>query len=159
MKRVRCSAQNAFSVSRRKHFLGVVLNMANSFQSEKAVEQAFLSETAPQTTSLQTLASLRALQQFYKDSDAEYQALTDIAKEESRYYIAGALAIKNSPVLQTQLGTGANAAQKAGMLIKARLGEKLFQDQIDAAIGGTGMEKLKLNRTKENYGKIASLIG
>ena len=133
--------------------------MASSFQQEKAVEQAFLSETAPTTTSLQTLASLRALQQFYNPSDDEYKALTSIAKEESRYYIAGALAIKNSPVLQTQLGTGAQAAQKAGMLIKARLGEKLFQDKIDAAIGSTGMDKLKLGRTEKNYGLIESLIG
>ena len=45
------------------------------------------------------------------------------------------------------------------MLIKARLGEKLFQDQIDAAIVSPGMDKLKLNRTKENYAELKSLIG
>ena len=88
--------------------------MASSFNQEKAIEQAFLGEVAPGGgTSLQTLASLRAMQQFYNASDAEYQALQSIAREEARYYVAGAMAIRNDPVLQQQLGTAAYAATRA----------------------------------------------
>ena len=59
--------------------------MASSFNQEKAIEQAFLGEVAPGGgTSLQTLASLRAMQQFYNASDDEYKALQAIAREEAR---------------------------------------------------------------------------
>ena len=133
--------------------------MASSFNQEKAIEQAFLQETAPGGgTSLQTLASLRAMQQFYKDTDDEYKALQAIAREEARYYIAGAMAIRNDPVLQQQLGTGASSAQKAGMLIKQRLGEKIFQDRLDGVIGDAKMKPLNLKRTEANFPKT-SLIG
>ena len=133
--------------------------MASSFNQEKAIEAAFLQETAPGGgTSLQTLASLRAMQQFYKDSDEEYKALQAIAREESRYYIAGALAIKNDPVLQQQLGTGASSAQKAGMLIKQRLGERIFQERLNKVIDDSKMEPLKLKRTEANF-PAESLIG
>ena len=133
--------------------------MAQSFQQEKQLENAFLQETAPATTSLETLASIRALQQFWNPSDAEYRALTDIAKEESRWYIAGATAIRNSPTLQTALGTGAGAAQKAGVLLKARTAEALFQRQIDTALTSGQRSRLKLDRQATQYGRMQSLIG
>ena len=133
--------------------------MASSFNQEKAIEQAFLGEVAPGGgTSLQTLASLRAMQQFYKPEDDAYQALQAIAREEARYYVAGAMAIRNDPVLQQQLGTGAASAQKAGMLIKARLGEQIFTKRLDAVIDDGKMNSLKLKRTEANF-PTASLIG
>ena len=98
------------------------------------------------------------MQQFYKDSDDEYKALQAIAREEARYYIAGAMAIRNDPVLQQQLGTGASSAQKAGLLIKQRLGEQIFQKRLDDVIADEKMNKLKLKRTEANFPKT-SLIG
>ena len=133
--------------------------MATSFNQEKAIEQAFLGEVAPGGgTSLQTLASLRAMQQFYDKDDDEYKALQSIAKEEARYYVAGAMAIRNDPVLQQQLGTGAASAQKAGMLIRQRLGEQIFQTRLDAVINDEKMNSLKLKRTEANF-PDTSLIG
>ena len=133
--------------------------MASSFNQEKAIEQAFLGEVAPGGgTSLQTLESLRTMQQFYNASDDEYKALQAIAREEARYYAAGAMAIRNDPVLQQKLGTGAASAQKAGMLIKARLGEQIFTKRLDAVIDDGKMDSLKLKRTEANF-PSASLIG
>ena len=133
--------------------------MATNFQQEKAIEQAFLQETAPGGgTSLQTLASLRAMQQFYAPTDDAYKALQAIAREEARYYAAGAMAIRNDPVLQQQLGTGASSAQKAGMLVKQRLGEQIFQKRLDGVIKDSKMESIKLKRTEANF-PSSSLIG
>ena len=133
--------------------------MATSFNQEKAIEQAFLGEVAPGGgTSLQTLASLRAMQQFYDKDDDEYKALQSIAKEEARYYVAGAMAIRNDPVLQQQLGTGASSAQKAGMLIRQRLGEQIFTTRLDDIIKSEKMSSLKLKRTEANF-PTTSLIG
>ena len=68
------------------------------------------------------------------------------------------MAIRNDPVLQQQLGTGAASAQKAGMLIKARLGEQIFTKRLDAVIDDGKMNSLKLKRTEANF-PTASLIG
>ena len=68
------------------------------------------------------------------------------------------MAIRNDPVLQQQLGTGAASAQKAGMLIKQRLGEQIFTKRLDAVSDDGKINSLKLKRTEANF-PTASLIG
>ena len=88
----------------------------STFEKQQALQEAFFQETAPNSTSLETLASLKAAQGWYKKDTDEWTALQSIAHEELRYLVAGAEMIKSSPVLQRNLGTGTQSMMMAGQL-------------------------------------------
>ena len=126
--------------------------MTSTYEQQKALESTFaLAETAPATTSLQTVASLKAAIDMYKDGKsaediAATAALREVAKEEIRMTALGAQLISGtdtgSIALQQLCGTGAEGAARAGKLAQQYAARKSFDSIMESAgatkIGGEG---------------------
>ena len=112
--------------------------MADSYQKEKQLEASFLNNVTPNSTSIDTLASLKALQHFYPKESDEAKAITSIAQEEARWTMAGIQALKSSRMLQEKLGTGFQASAIAGQLVKQRMAQNVYDAALKAAIESGG---------------------
>lgn len=128
-----------------KKILPTCKTMTSTYEQQKALESTFgLAETAPATSSLQTIASLKAAIDMFKDSkdpadmDAT-SALQAVAKEELRMTALGAQLIsgttKGSVALQQLCGTGAEGAARAGALAKQYAARKSFDAIMESAAG------------------------
>ena len=131
----------------------------STFEKQQALQEAFFQETAPNSTSLETLASLKAAQGWYKKDTDEWSALQSIAHEELRYLVAGAEMIKSSPVLQRNLGTGTQSMMMAGQLLRQSAAKKVFDDAIANSLPTTRRRALGIDRTAEANNALQSLIG
>ena len=130
-----------------------------SFEKQQQLQEAFFQETAPNSTSLETLASLKAAQNWYKSGSPEWNSLQAIAHEELRYLVAGAEMIKSSPVLQRNLGTGTQSMMMAGQLLRQHAAKKVFDDAISGSLSVSRRRDLKIDRTAEANASLTSLIG
>ena len=122
--------------------------MADSYQKEKQLESSFANFVDPSATSVDILGSIRSLMKFHKDSDKEYEELQKLGKNESKWLLAGVVALNNSPLLQQKLGTGFAAASAVSELLKRREAERIYNDAIDKALDSN---ELKGNE----FGKVA----
>ena len=113
-----------------------------TYAQEKALEDQFgLAETAPSTTSLQTIASLKAALDMFEGGDADdlrsAAALKSVAKEELRMMALGARLLhgntRGSVALQSLCGTGASGAARAGKLAKAHAAKRSVEEIMDSA--------------------------
>ena len=130
-----------------------------SFEKQQQLQEAFFQETAPNSTSLETLASLKAAQGWYKSGSNEWNALQSIAHEELRYLVAGAEMIKSSPVLQRNLGTGTQSMMMAGQLLRQSAAKRVFDDAISNSLPTARRRALGIDRTAEANNALQSLIG
>ena len=131
----------------------------STFERQQALQEAFFQETAPNSTSLETLASLKAAQGWYKKDTDEWNSLQAIAHEELRYLVAGAEMIKSSPVLQRNLGTGTQSMMMAGQLLRQHAAKKVFDDAISGSLSVARRKDLGIDRTAEANIALKSLIG
>ena len=131
----------------------------STYEKQQALQEAFFQETAPNSTSLETLASLKAAQGWYKSGSNEWNALQSIAHEELRYLVAGAEMIKSSPVLQRNLGTGTQSMMMAGQLLRQHAAKKVFDDAIAGSLSVARRKDLGIDRTAEANIALKSLIG
>lgn len=134
--------------------------MTTTYEQQKSLEDNFgLAETAPATSSLSTIASLKAaIDMFDGQNPADRNAraaLKSVAKEELRATAIGAQLISGSSpgsiALQNLCGTGADGASKAGRLARQYAARMSF-DQImqsaagaDDGSGNTLLSKLQRN--------------
>ena len=132
--------------------------MADSYQKEKQLEASFLNNVTPNSTSIDTLASLKALQHFYKPDSDEAKAITDIAQEEARWTVAGIQALKSSRMLQEKLGTGFQASAIAGQLVKQKMAAQVYDAALTNAIQSAGVRKLELGKNAKELLEGDSLI-
>ena len=132
--------------------------MADSYQKEKQLEASFLNNIQPNSTSIDTLASLKALQHFYKPDSDEAKAITSIAQEEARWTVAGIQALKSSRMLQEKLGTGFQASAIAGQLVKQRMAQNVYDKALKAAIESGGVAGLNLDKNAQELLAADSLI-
>ena len=132
--------------------------MADSYQKEKQLEASFLNNVTPNSTSIDTLASLKALQHFYKEDSDEAKAITSIAQEEARWTVAGIQALKSSRMLQEKLGTGFQASAIAGQLVKQRMAQNVYDAALKKAIESGGVSNLNLDKNARELLGAGSLI-
>ena len=132
----------------------------SSYDVAQRNNQTFLGEGLnPKNTTLETLASLKAVADLYSDDQEgiQYQAVRAVAKEEARQYVMGCALIKESPELQNLLGTGTKAAKQAAALYNRYLGQQAFDKAMSNAIKGGDKSKLGIDRVDRS--KLKSLIG
>ena len=132
--------------------------MADSYQKEKQLEASFLNNATPNSTSIDTLASLKALQHFYDKGSKESEAIKSIAQEEARWTVAGIQALKSSRMLQEKLGTGFQASAIAGQLVKQRMAQNVYNAALKAAIESPGVADLNLGKNAQELLTADSLI-
>jgi hypothetical protein len=159
------SREKSHAISRKSFpettifFLTLLQKTMSSYEKQQQLQEAFFQETAPNSTSLETLASLKAAQGWYKNGSNEWNALQSIAHEELRYLVAGAEMIKSSPVLQRNLGTGTQSMMMAGQLLRQHAAKKVFDDAISGSLTATRRKELKIDRTADANNALTSLIG
>lgn len=132
--------------------------MADSYAKQQSLESNFFNNLNPANTSIDTLASLKALQHFYDSSDPEHGAIKDIAQEEAKWTVAGIQALKGSRMLQEKLGTGFQASHIAGQLVKQKMAQDLYNDALKDAISKGDLARLKLDKSAREVISSSSLI-
>ena len=108
--------------------------------------------------SIDTLASLKALQHFYDDGSDESKAIKSIAQEEARWTVAGIQALSSSRMLQEKLGTGFAASAVAGQLVKQKMAQQVYDKALENAIKSPGVANLNLGSNAKELLEGDSLI-
>ena len=138
--------------------------MADSYAKEQKLAGSFFNNVQPNSTSIDTLASLKALQHFYNpngtaEEKSNHKAISAIAQEEARWQLAGIQALSSSRILQEKLGTGYQASAIAGQLIKQKMAQSVYDQALQNAIQSSGVKALKLGaNAQELLDNSTSLI-
>ena len=122
--------------------------MADSYQKERQLEASFFNNAQPATTSVDTLASLKALQHFYPAGSENYKAISAVVQEKARWTAAGIQALASSRMLQAPGGAiaGSQASAIAGQSIKQKIAASIYDKALTKVIGSPGVQDLQPTR-------------
>ena len=132
--------------------------MADSYAKEKQLENSFLNNLQPSSTSIDTLASLKALQHFYPADDPAHTAISEIAREEARWQVAGMQALRSSRMLQEKFGLSMQSAAICGQLVKQKLAQSVYDEALTNALNSDGVRRLNLGTNARELLQGDSLI-